>query len=857
MLQSNQIEDALRTLRSKVLVLAAGAAMAASPAIGQVPKQAAKGTANAGQSQSRSTQAPSAPSNPTSSTSTSNASPTQTVQASKSSSGEYPADYIPCVFTLRELLGLRLKPVAATLTSSDAEDLKLRLISKATAEANSGAMDPFLKSDFLTSIANQSFEGLTPSQALARVITLLRDAYNKRAPIDQLKYFANNKNIQQLVNLAESQLPMPSDPQDSAQIGKNLVRNLFPLMDAAELLTQLATNVVTALAGVQYFTYEFEDAQKTLAPTILRAAKELETAALSGSDLQKAEADLANEAQQQDIAIQAIVETAREGIAAAFQRPQDVGCAMSTLSWNEMRYAFGRIIANEYIGIQIVVRNLNDKQEFALHDAELSVDTDINGSYGRFFSGRDKLVVRGLSLAQADFTPRNFVVHLAQAVGTVMSAALPVAGTTFKDATGVYNGGFLPGFKSVWTDHSVDQLNLLSDIGFSSSTNYKTVVPKSGSVMFVIFIPAKQFEEGWWVQSCAEHISINPTSQRASASTPESTTPTAPYATSTLPPLATASNVGIDLSAARELCRTYGAVAAASSAAAPSSASAGQPSASEPAPTNPTANQSSGRSGKSSTVLSVAAVPYRKWSPIALSIFRELSWAVVAGAHILETQNQSAITELKCPMDDLGNVLFNKTGTVSCDVTGEGLDKIATLRLRDAQDATDTDTADGPVTVSGDPTKAKVTFQLSKVGNLNKPAYRIYAVTTTGVETFANQTIHLDLNPFETDVNPTVADPTKQTSMQFTLKGFHLDRIAKVELFEGSYGKDTKPLLSYDPDPGATANQASFTLKSSDDDFKKKAGESSGEQLQIVFLVKNSTAVTPADSIKLQSQASS
>src|SRR5207245_1291168 len=97
------------------------------------------------------------------------------------------------------------------------------------------------------------------------------------------------------------------------------------------------------------------------------------------------------------LATQEIVESARRNLAAAFQRPQDVGCAMSILSWNETRYAFGRIIANEYIGVQIVVRNLNDKQEFALHDAELSVDTDINGRYGRFYSGRDKLVVRGLS----------------------------------------------------------------------------------------------------------------------------------------------------------------------------------------------------------------------------------------------------------------------------------------------------------------------------------------------------------------------------------------------------------------------------------------------------------------------------
>src|SRR5208282_5105950 len=99
-----------------------------------------------------------------------------------------------------------------------------------------------------------------------------------------------------------------------------------------------------------------------------------------------------------------------------------------------------------------------------------------------------------------------------------------------------------------------------------------------------------------------------------------------------------------------------------------------------------------------------------------------------------------------------------KTGTLSCEVTGEGLDKVATLRLRNAQDATDTDTADGTVTVSGDASKAKVTFQIPKLGGLEKPAYKVYMVSTTGVESFANQTLHFDLNPFVTELSPASFD---------------------------------------------------------------------------------------------------
>jgi hypothetical protein len=785
---------------------------------------------------------------------------------------EAPADYIPCVFTQQELLGLRLQPVSSTLTSKDDEDLKEELIIQAKSTADKGQLSQDMVLTFVQLVSTEVFEGLTPSQALGRVIDIIRNAAIEKTVVESLESAAQNKNVDQLVSIAEQQLPMETlwkeDPHnDLKTVDSNLRSGLTKDMTPLDLLIRLRTNVSGSASGVYYDHPELNGAIKPLLDKItaamtnlkfdLRAVRPAEASTPGDNRSLNALNALNDNQMLEALATQEIVDSARRSLAAAFQRPQDVGCAMSIISWNETRYAFGRIIANEYIGVQIVVRNLNDKQEFALHDAELSVDTDINGRYGRFYSGRDKLVVRGLSLAQADFTPRNFVVHLAEAVGTVMSAALPVAGTTFKDATGVYNGGFLPGFKTIWADHTVQQLNLLSDIGFSSSTNYKTVVPKSGTVMFVIFIPSKQFDEGWWVQSCAEHISINPNQQ--------ATSPTGALRNTNKAPT---NSLGIDLESARRLCTKYGVKAHPPVGPEGKLPKAGQ------APNKQAGNvqdssqtdsdQSSGKPPnptgavtQNATILSVDDVPFRKWSPIALSIFRELAWAVVAGTHIQETQNQSAITELKCPTDDLGNILFNKTGTLSCDLSGEGLDKVATLRLRNAQDATDTDTADGPVTVSGDATKAKVTFQLSKLGGLNKPAYKVYAVTTTGIETFANQTLHFDLNPYETDISPTSPDPNKDASIQFTLKGFHLDKITKVEFFENAYSKDGKPVLQYDLNSGVTANQASFTLKSADDDLKKKASDPKGETLQIVLPVKNSASVVPADTITLKSPSPS
>jgi hypothetical protein len=733
------------------------------------------------------------------------------------SSTEYPADYIPCVFTLQELLGLRLKPMSVTLTANDEEHLKERLISEATAQADSNTLSPTMKLQFLNLVGQASFEGLTPSQALAAVIGLLRDADTERT-VEQLEVAAESPSIDPLVNLAKQQLPMDTlDAEDGPIVESRFATGLTNAMEGVDRLTQLATNVSGLMSGLKYSHPQFDDPVKRLTQNLQDAAVALQSTASDLSARQTA-------AEEEAIAKQVIVDTARSTVQ-AFQRPPDVGCAMSILSWNEVRFAFGRIIANEYIGVQIVVRNLNDKQEFSLHDAELSVDSDINGRFGRFYSSRDKLIVRGVSLAQADYTPRNLTVHIAEAAGTVMSAALPVAGGVFKDAVGVYNGGFLPGLKTTWTDHSVDQLNLLSDIGFSSSTNYKTVVPKSGSVMFVMFIPSKQFEEGWWTQKCAEHISLLKQSPQFAWVTPSVYLSKRPE------------NVGVDLPAARELCRKYGTPAPNIQK---SSAGGQQPDAQ--LQQSATAN-----ADEVTDVLSVTPVHYQNWSPIALDIFQELAWAVVAGAHIQETSNQSAITQLNCPANDMGNILFNKTATVSCDITGEGLDKVATLRLRNAQDATDTDTADGPVTVSGDATKAKVTFQISKLCGLNKPAYKVYTVTSTGVEAFANQTLHFDLNPFVTDLTPnTSIDPNATPTMSFTLKGCHLDKIAKVQLFEGTYKSGDKALLPYDLDAGGTATQAAFAVKAADDDLKTKANTASGEILDVRFQVKNSS-IDPVD----------
>ena len=92
----------------------------------------------------------------------------------------------------------------------------------------------------------------------------------------------------------------------------------------------------------------------------------------------------------------------------------------------ETSHAYGRNIANEYIAVQIVVRNLNKDQGFLVHDVEFAVNADPRGRLGRFYSGRDKIILRALSASQQNTDPWNIVVHTATGIGSLLTAIAPL-----------------------------------------------------------------------------------------------------------------------------------------------------------------------------------------------------------------------------------------------------------------------------------------------------------------------------------------------------------------------------------------------------------------------------------------------
>jgi hypothetical protein len=193
------------------------------------------------------------------------------------------------------------------------------------------------------------------------------------------------------------------------------------------------------------------------------------------------------------------INSAKEGMFSSLENaftaplvPKGIGCSQSLLSWEETNAIFGRLVADTYLAFQVVVRNTSPDNEFVLHDVQIALDDP----WSRFVAGRDKVLVRGVALRGQTDDPRNVGVRLAEAIGGLVAAAsVAFSSVDFKNGVSIFHSGFLPGLKSVFPDNTIQQLERLSDLGFSSASAYKIVISKSGSAPFVTFLPAKIFAD--------------------------------------------------------------------------------------------------------------------------------------------------------------------------------------------------------------------------------------------------------------------------------------------------------------------------------------------------------------------------
>ena len=201
-----------------------------------------------------------------------------------------------------------------------------------------------------------------------------------------------------------------------------------------------------------------------------------------------------------ELQAQSIGDKGKQGAEAGqFKRPLDIGCAMTIYSWKEASDNFGRRVADNFIAIQVTVRNLNPSLEFLLHDAELAADANMSG-LSRFQSSHERRVVRNVGQVGQITDPRNVAVRIMEGIGMVAGAATGFAPSGYALGYSVYTAGAIPAFKHVMPDMTQDQLNNISDLAFTSFSGSRIVVPKSGAVTFVTFILSAPLEQACWLQ---------------------------------------------------------------------------------------------------------------------------------------------------------------------------------------------------------------------------------------------------------------------------------------------------------------------------------------------------------------------
>ena len=409
----------------------------------------------------------------------------------------------------------------------------------------------------------------------------------------------------------------------------------------------------------------------------------------------------------------------------SFNPPMDVACSLSPLTYRETNQIFGLAIARNYVAYQIVARNLNADKEFQLHNVELAVDTDPCGSKEQFDAGRDRLLVRAVAIRNQSTDPRNFTVRVLEGITTIAGAAVGFASADFAKGVAVFSA-LIPAGKGVFPDYTVDQLNRISDLTFSSSGQTRTVIPKNGVAMFVTFMPTKPLEQSWWIEQATQVPGGGPGTQACTKAQNAHLTDVHP--TNHKP---------------------WG---------------DGNP---KPVPyKNWTPD---------------ALLEFRRHSfVIVAGVHTTGDDALVPVIDTLDCQNGATVL-------DLGSDVARGAApaTVACTLKGKNLEQVLSLQLQNAKEAADSVGAVGPVTVKqGDSTSATAVFKGDDLRALNGTTYNVLWTNSQKLPKATEQVVRIQPYPIVTSIDKAQLQLPVTTAGALTVKGLHLKMVDSAKVLK-------------------------------------------------------------------------
>jgi len=414
------------------------------------------------------------------------------------------ADYVPCMFRAEDEYSMRARPADRGLNARSSDQLFNAVMISINTTLNKyktgGAQNEFVDrvmaymKDPNHGVFSTWLIGDTTEQARLAIQKTLFEAIVAATPPPELK--RPKANILAARQEAAAKI--------AAKVGESIAQN----KSSTESWEQISKGAIESIAiefNPEYVT-QVETGLETVRSRLMSAGTQADWPNIARRAAIEAPADPAPTQDATSILDelrQSLYDAGKEATnqtqqsLGTFQPPPDISCSMAIMSWKETRDVFGRRVANTFIGIQVNLRNLNTKNEFLVHDIQVAVDTGIDADhFGRFQSGRDKLLVRAVAQKGQSDDRRNIVANVLQTVGSIAAASSLVAGTQeLKDAVAVFQGAFIPGFQNIFPDHTVDHLNHISDLVFSASNTNKVVVPIQGSVPLVTFISEKPLEE--------------------------------------------------------------------------------------------------------------------------------------------------------------------------------------------------------------------------------------------------------------------------------------------------------------------------------------------------------------------------